>query len=100
MGVHHGSSVDFQWADGRHKILGVMVRSGYHPRMGFENRSNPHRVLLVRNVSLVPSFFKHARVRGVLISFRVVIVIKGEIPKMTRSVEGEVRSSLHFCISL
>jgi hypothetical protein len=23
IGVHHGSSVDFQWAEGRHKILYV-----------------------------------------------------------------------------
>jgi hypothetical protein len=32
-------------------MWGVILMFAYHPRVGFENQSNPHRVLLVGNVS-------------------------------------------------
>jgi len=38
-------------------MLGVILRSGHHPRVGFENRSNPYRVLLVGNESWVAALF-------------------------------------------
>jgi hypothetical protein len=42
-------------------MWGVILMSGHHPRVVFENRSNPHRVLLVGNVSWAVAFFKQAR---------------------------------------
>ncbi len=49
----YGSSVDFQWADGRYKMWGVILRSGNHPIVGFENQNNLCGNLLVGNVSWV-----------------------------------------------
>jgi len=57
IGALDGSSVDFQWADGRHNMWDVILRSGHHPGVVFENRSNPHRVLLVGNVFWAAAFF-------------------------------------------
>ena len=35
----------------------VILRSGHHPRVGFENQSNPHRDLLVGNETWAAALF-------------------------------------------
>jgi hypothetical protein len=36
----YGSSVDVQWAEGIYKMWDVILRSGHHPRVRFENQNN------------------------------------------------------------
>jgi len=47
----NGSSIDFQWADGRYKMWDVILRFAHHPSVGSENHNNLCRHLLVGNVS-------------------------------------------------
>jgi len=51
IGVLDGSSVDFQWAEGRHNMWNVILRFAHHPNVGSENYNNLYRNLLMGNVS-------------------------------------------------
>ncbi len=57
VGGVNGSRVDFQWAEGRHKMWGVILRSGHHPKMGFKSQNNLCRHLLVGNEPWAAVFF-------------------------------------------
>jgi hypothetical protein len=59
-------------------MWGVILRSGHHPRVGFESQNNLCGNLLVRNVPWAVVFFQDSLVvlgqaRGVLISFKKLI---------------------------
>jgi len=51
---------DFQWADGRCNMWGVILFPGNPPRIGLEIRNNPHGVLPVRNASMRAACLKTA----------------------------------------